>query len=257
MNLSARLLLCLGAVSMLTSCGGGASGSPKVILGATLFDTATRAVVDRAVVIVADGRFKAVGDQPTLPIPPGSEKIDLSGRFLVPTPVRLGNMSYDPRFRTQAQLRALVEAGRKMVKGMPVDEARISPDLVEALRARDVIVFPTLILLETEPHHLQQAKEQVKALFDAGVKLGVDGGGSAHREWKFLSEAGLPAAAIIQASTWHAAQGGARRGRIEAGAPANLYVMKCDPREDIACLVKIERAMRDGEWVQPPALGEN
>lgn len=256
MKFSANLVPCLCALSLLASCAG-PSPHTKVLLGAGLFDTATRGVVDRAVVIVMGSHFKAVGDQPTLPIPPGSEKDDLSGRFLIPAPVKLGAMSYDPRFRTEAQLRALIGARRKLVKGMPADVAQISPDLIEALRAHGVTVFPTLTLLETEPHHLQQAKQQVKALFDAGVKLGVDGAASAHREWKFLSEAGLPAAAIIQASTLHAVQNGGGAGRIQAGAPANLYVLKCDPREDIACLVKIERAMREGEWVQPPALGEN
>jgi hypothetical protein len=35
-------------------------------------------------------------------------------------------------------------------------------------------------------------------MFDAGVKLGVDGD-HATPQWKFMSEAGIPAVAIIQA----------------------------------------------------------
>ena len=241
------------------SCGGSSPGGPKVLLGATLFDTANRTRVDGSVVIVDKEVFKAVGDQPTLPIPAGSEKTSLAGRFLIPTPVALPPDAKYPRFKTEEELRALVAGGKRLVRGMPIDTDDLDPALLAQLKQLKVYVFPSLRTLEAEPHNLQRAKANTKKMFDAGVKLGVDGDHNAHREWKFLSEAGLSAEAILQATTAHAAESIALRdgGRIAPGMQAGLYVLKCDPREDISCLVKIERAMDKGAWVQPPALGEN
>jgi amidohydrolase family protein len=252
-------LLYLGIAFLSSGCGNSTAEGPKVLIGATLFNTSNRSHVDRSVVVVDKEFFKAVGDQPTLPIPAGSEKTDLTGRFLIPTPVQLPREANYPRFKTQEELRALVTDGKLVVKGMPVDTDDLDSTLIEQIKQRQVIVFPSLLAFEVEPHNLKRAKSNAKKMFDAGVKLGVDGDHNAHREWKFLGEAGLPAEAIIQATTAHTAEAIELRdaGRITPGLQAGLYVLKCDPREDIACLVKVERAMAKGEWVAPPALGEN
>ncbi|MBN8734569.1 MAG: hypothetical protein J0L64_28810 [Acidobacteria bacterium] len=253
-----RLALLSLAALLLAACSEPAPTGPQVLIGATLFDSSTRSTVDRAVLIVEHDRFKAVGDQPTLPIPPGSNKLDLTGRFLIPTPVKLPPNANHPRFKTLAEMRKLIDSGAKVIKGLPLDAPSLDPTLIAALKNNQVIVFPSLITLELEPHNLKRGRELAKALYDAGVKLGVNGAESAHREWKFLSEAGLPAEAIIQATTLHAAEAiSASSGRIASSSPAHLYVLKCDPRDDIACLVKVERAMENGGWIQPPALGEN
>lgn len=254
------VLFALGIAAVFSGCSGSSpSEGPKVLIGATLFNTATGSQVDRAVVVVDKEVIKAVGDQPTLPIPAGSEKTDLTGRFLVPTPVPLPRDINYPRFRTQDQLRTLVESGKRVVKGTPVDTDDLDHALIAQIKEKGVIVFPSLRVYEMEPHNLKRARANVKRLFDAGVKLGVDGHQDAHREWKFLSEAGLPAEAIIRATTATVAEALELRdgGQITAGMQAELYVLKCDPREDISCLVKVERAMVKGEWTQPPALGEN
>jgi imidazolonepropionase-like amidohydrolase len=229
------------------------------LIGATLFDGSGGPPVARSVVVVSQEAFKAVGDQPTLPIPAGSEKTDLTGRYLVPSPVLLPADANFPRFRTQEELRALVAGGARVVKGVPVDTGELDSALLGQMKQKGVLVFPSLTVWEAEPHNLLRAKENARQMFDAGIKLGVDGDRNAHREWKFLSEAGVPAGSIIQATTAHAADAGRRSdaGRIAAGQAADLYVLKCDPREDISCLVKVERAMVKGAWAPPPALGEN
>jgi len=256
-----RLALLSAAALLLAACSEPAPTGPQVLIGATLFDTSTRSTVDRAVVIVEHDRFKAVGDQPTLPIPPGSNKLDLTGRFLIPTPVKLPSDAGYPRFKTLAEMRKLVQGGAKVIVGVPLDAASLDAALLEELKLKQVILFPALTTLETEPHNLKRGRELAKTLHDAGVMLAVNGHESAHREWKFLSEAGLSVEAIIQATTLHAHQAepaaASSSGRIAAGLPADLYVLKCDPRDDIACLVKVERALQNGAWVQPPALGEN
>jgi len=252
-------LLSVGFGLICASCGGGTPEGPKVLIGATLFDASTGAAVERAVVIVERETFKAVGDQPTLPIPPGSEKIDLTGRFLIPTPVLIPREADPPQFKSQEQLRALLERGERVVKGTPVDSDKIDPALLERIKQNRVVVLPALVTFESEAHNLKRARSNAKTMYDAGVTLAVDGDHAAHREWKFLSEAGLSTEAIVQATTAHAAEAGALRdrGRIATGLRADLYVLKCDPRADVSCLVKVERAMVRGSWVAPPALGEN
>ncbi|MBK7927678.1 MAG: amidohydrolase family protein [Bryobacterales bacterium] len=256
-----RLALLSAAALLLAACSEPAPTGPQVLIGATLLDSSTRSTIDRAVVIVEHDRFKAVGDQPTLPIPPGSHKLDLTGRFLIPTPVELPSNTKFVHVKTLAEMQKLLIGGAKVIHGLPLDAATLEAALLQDWKRDEIIVFPWLNSLEVQPHYLKRGRELAKALFDSGVKLGVSGVESAHREWKFLSEAGLPAEAIIQATTLHAAQAisgpSASSGRIAAGLPADLYVLKCDPRDDIACLVKVERAMKNGQWVQPPALGEN
>ncbi|MEP7367131.1 MAG: amidohydrolase family protein [Acidobacteriota bacterium] len=251
--------ICVALATLLSGCGGAAPDQPKVLIGATLFDTSNRSSVDRSVVVVEKGYFKAVGDQPTLPIPAGSEKIDLTGRFLIPTPIQLPLQANYPRFKTQDELRALVGSGKRVVMGTPVDTVELDAALIDQIKKQDILIFPSLRVFELEPHNLQRAKVNAKKMFDAGVQLGVDGDHNAHREWKFLSEAGFTADEIIQMTSANAAKATASResGRIASGMQANLYVLKCDPREDISCLVKVERALVNGVWAQPPALGEN
>ena len=215
--------LCACLIVLSVGCGGPAPEGPKVLIGATLFNTANRSLVSRAVVVVDHEVFRAVGDQPTLPIPAGSEKTDLTGRFLIPTPVLLPRDANYPRFKTEAELRALVSGGKRVVKGMPVDTDDLDAALLDQIKRNGVLVFPSLTVFEQEPHNLKLAKANAKEMFDAGVKLGIDGDVNAHREWKFLSEAGLPAEAIIQASTAHAAEASSTPGgRIAAGLPATM-----------------------------------
>ncbi len=53
-------------------------------VGATLVDGTGAAPVPDAVVVVQDGRISAVGPRSSTPIPTGAERVDLSGRYLVP-----------------------------------------------------------------------------------------------------------------------------------------------------------------------------
>ena len=61
----------------------GASGV-KAFVGATLFDGTGRAAWPDAVLVVKDGRVVAAGPARGVQIPPGAERIDGSGRFVIP-----------------------------------------------------------------------------------------------------------------------------------------------------------------------------
>lgn len=53
-------------------------------IGATLIDGAGAAPVPDAIVVVQDGRIVAAGPRATTPVPASAERVDLSGRFLIP-----------------------------------------------------------------------------------------------------------------------------------------------------------------------------
>jgi imidazolonepropionase-like amidohydrolase len=75
--------LALGLVLALApSSGGAAAGAARAYVGFRLWDGSGRAPVERAVLVVQDGRIVAAGAG--VAVPKGAERIDLSGRFVIP-----------------------------------------------------------------------------------------------------------------------------------------------------------------------------
>jgi imidazolonepropionase-like amidohydrolase len=72
------------AVAAFTSAGCAGPAGVKVFVGARVFDGTARPVVDSAVVVVKDGRVTAVGSRANVAVPAGAERVDLSGRFVIP-----------------------------------------------------------------------------------------------------------------------------------------------------------------------------
>src|SRR4051794_10976757 len=70
----------------------------KAIIGAVLMDGAGGPPVTNSVVVIAGDRIQAAGASSTVPIPALADKIDGSGRFLVPAPVDM----FDGAHRTNA-----------------------------------------------------------------------------------------------------------------------------------------------------------
>ena len=56
----------------------------QAFVGATLFDGTGADTIDNAVIIVRDGRIEAVGSADAIEIPAGAERIDVSGKTIVP-----------------------------------------------------------------------------------------------------------------------------------------------------------------------------
>jgi imidazolonepropionase-like amidohydrolase len=71
-------------VTSLAPAGGGGPGGVKAFVGARLFDGTGRPARADAVLVVKDGRVVSVGAGKDVRVPPGAERIDLSGRFLIP-----------------------------------------------------------------------------------------------------------------------------------------------------------------------------
>ena len=137
------------------------------------------------------------------------------------------------------------------------------PALIDALAARGVQVCPTFGRLPGSPPSpqaievmrrtgmtLQARFEQVGALFAAGAAIlaGSDAGihpakphGVLAHSVAELAASGLPAEAALAAATSAAAEAcglGASRGRLRAGAVADLLVVEGDLAEDIEALAR-------------------
>jgi len=81
--MTARATLVL-ALLPLCACKPGDEGHMKAIIGAVLIDGEGGPPVSNSVVVVSGDRIRAAGPNSTVPIPAEADKIDGSGRFLVP-----------------------------------------------------------------------------------------------------------------------------------------------------------------------------
>jgi imidazolonepropionase-like amidohydrolase len=75
------------AVFLLLSCARQTEKQPDrstVFIGATVFDGTGSDPVPNGVVVVRDGRIVSVGPAETIPIPDGAERIDVSGKWIIP-----------------------------------------------------------------------------------------------------------------------------------------------------------------------------
>lgn len=90
-------------------------------------------------------------------------------------------------------------------------------------------------------------KSGVKIAF--GTDMGVGPHGDNAREFVYMVEAGIPAAAALQAATIRAAEvlGVDDQGVIETGKRADIVAVAGDPLEDINAVMKVEFVMKDGK----------
>ena len=75
-----------GCALALAACLSPQQSGVKVIVGAKLDRGAGRPPIDHSVVVVADGKFQAVGPQATTPVPKGAEITGGLGMTIEPAP---------------------------------------------------------------------------------------------------------------------------------------------------------------------------
>ena len=105
-----------------------------------------------------------------------------------------------------------------------------------------------------------QIQQTFASAYRSGVKIGfgTDMGVGPHgdnaREFLYMVEAGMPAAAALQAATINAAQllGVSDQGVIEAGTRADIVAMPGDPLADINAVLKVDFVMKDGVVYRSP-----
>jgi imidazolonepropionase-like amidohydrolase len=172
--LSATFVASLIVVGLAPAQGTGASGV-KAFVGARLFDGTGRPPVPGAVLVVKDGRVMSVGSAKEVRVPPGAERIDLAGRYVIPGLVnahghvgetrglKAGPELYD-RANVLAQLRLYARYGITTVQSLGGDRdegfaLRGEQDTPTLDRARLYVAGPVI-----EAKTPEAARVQVQAL---------------------------------------------------------------------------------------------
>jgi len=274
-----RYALLLVASIVLCSCKPTEESHMKAVIGAVLIDGLGGPPVSDSVVVIAGERIREAGARSTVLIPEEADKIDGSGKFVVPAPLDVypsaeaaGKFSGAHLFKvdpaalesardsatrvighvsTLADFRALVDGGAVGFVGMITDTEDLDPDLLSRLRNLRIFVAPALV---SQGANLEVAKRNTKRMFSAGVPIAVaSNGGDPAREPEFLAEAGIPSLDVIVAATRSSAdalQQLNQTGTIQAGKRADLLLLSANPGEDIRNLRKVTLRMSAGNWVK-------
>jgi imidazolonepropionase-like amidohydrolase len=251
----------------------------KAVIGAVLIDGLGGPPVSDSVVVIAGERIREAGARSAVLIPEEADKIDGSGKFVVPAPLDVYPSAeaarkfpgvhlfkVDPaalesardsatqvigHVSTQADFRALVDGGAVGFVGMITDTEDLDPDLLSRLRDLRIFVAPALVSQGT---NLEIAKRNIKRMFSAGVPIALaSNGGDPAREPELLAEAGIPSLDVIVAATRNSAdalQQLNRTGTIQAGKRADLLLLSANPGEDIRNLRKVTLRMSAGAWIK-------
>jgi imidazolonepropionase-like amidohydrolase len=251
----------------------------KAVIGAVLLDGLGGPPLSDSVVVIASERIREAGARSTVLIPEEADKIDGSGKTVVPAPLDVYPSAeaakkspgahlfkVDPaalesardsatrvigHVATQAEFRALVDGGAAGFIGMITDTEDLDPDLLSRLRNLRIFVAPALV---SQGANLEVAKRNTKRMFSAGVPIAVaSNGGDPAREPEFLAEAGIPSLDVIVAATRNSAdalQQLNQTGTIQAGKRADLLLLSANPGEDIRNLRKVALRRSAGTWVK-------
>jgi hypothetical protein len=87
------IMLGVAGALALCACTNPKDSGVQVIVGAHLAATPGREAIEYSVVVISDGRFRAVGPQSAVPVPKGSTIIRGSGMTISPVP---GGESIEP-----------------------------------------------------------------------------------------------------------------------------------------------------------------
>jgi imidazolonepropionase-like amidohydrolase/ABC-type multidrug transport system permease subunit len=164
---------------------------------------------------------------------------------------------YDPTLSVVNAL-SLPPAGRLQLLNRSLLQQVGPKDLIESTK-RSASPPPVGIGLETGKKNLLRAYRAGVTLVtgsDAGNVLVIHGP-TVQQELALWVQAGIPAAAALQAATYNAARAlGAdnRIGAIEAGRDANLLLVDGDPLSDISATERISLVVYKGERIRRAAL---
>ena len=151
--------------------------------------------------------------------------------------------------------RTFIELFTKDIDLLPIEESCSVPGVVESWYEP---LPPMHDLSALYREQGEMAAANAKALFDAGVPLGVGtdsgmiglaAGSSMHLELRALNQAGIPADYLIHAATLNSARVAGREdeyGSVEAGKFADFLILSADPINDIANMQAIERVVKHG-----------
>jgi imidazolonepropionase-like amidohydrolase len=277
-----KLRATAAAVLVFFCCGCAPSpeSHAKAFLGALLLDGSGGPPLSNSVVVTAGGRIRGAGPQATVAVPAEADRVDGSGKVLMPALVDLSGhpesaavVTLDEiapeaaesalesargagkrvlaRASTQARVRFLVEHGVSGVIGGFRDTEDLDDALVARLRDLKITVAPALLHSGAA---LETAKRNTLRLFRAGVPIAAASeGGDLLRELELLAEAGIPPLDVLVAGTRNGAAALAEddRGTVAEGKRADLLVLSANPGADIRNLRQVALRLTAGEWASP------
>src|SRR5262249_9808968 len=145
-----------------------------------------------------------------------------------------------------------------------------SPALVQALKAKNIALIPTLTLWHVETKNLPPAEfekgmntvvlPQLRAYSEAGgqILFGTDVGYidqfDTSEEFSWMSRAGMSFQQILASLTSNPAERfglASRSGRIAKGLDADLVVLGADPAQDATAFAKVRYTIRQGQVIYP------
>jgi imidazolonepropionase-like amidohydrolase len=246
----------------LCACKAPEEGHMKVIIGAVLIDGLGGPPLTNSVVVISTDRIRAAGPASTVPIPAEADKIDGSGRFLVPSLVAISpniQGQDEPALTKAREARQpaigravtlnetvwMVDHGASAIVGMIQDTETLDPDFLAKLRDLRITFAPALAAGVNEI-----AKRNTLRLFLAGVPLALAAGVDSQRELELLVDAGIPPLDAIVAATRNSAAAlqDPERGTIQPGKLANLLVLSAPPGEDIRNLRRVALRITSGTF---------
>jgi imidazolonepropionase-like amidohydrolase len=165
MRAPARLILViLFFILTLGACKPTETVHPKAIVGAILLDGQGGPPVSDSVLVIADGRIQAAGPRSSVEIPQGSETVDGSSKWLVPSTVDVSPQANPPGMihaaspedaRTQVQ--KLAAAHAKVIHVASLD----GPEAQAVMEAARTASIPVIAHISTEA--------EVEAMLAAGA----------------------------------------------------------------------------------------
>ena len=236
----------------------------KVIVGAVLMDGLGGPPLTNSVVVISGNRIRAAGAASSIPIPAEADKIDGSGRYLMPvlvpvspniqgrdeaalTQAREARRPAIGRVSTLAEAEWMVDHGASGLVGMIRDTEALDGDFVAKLRDLRIVFAPALAGGGANP---EIAKRNTQRLFQAGVPIALAAGVDPLREMEMLVEAGIPPLDAIVAGTRNgaAALQDSQHGTVQTGQLASLLLLSENPGADIRNLRRVALRIVDGTF---------
>src|SRR5438270_10819960 len=143
----------IAVTAFLCACAPTEESHSKAFLGAVLIDGTGGPPLSNSIVVTAADRIRTVGPRSSIPIPAEADKIDGSGKCIVPTPIDACDRADPP-----AMLRAATadDARRQIAdfaarKTAVIHMGKVAPEVAEAaLEAARGADIPVLAHISTE-----------------------------------------------------------------------------------------------------------
>lgn len=248
---AAKLVCTLSAIALGSGLGNAETRPVRAFVGARLFDGSGRPPVEKAVLLVADGRIVAAGAG--VAVPKDAERIDLAGRFVIPGLVNAhGHVGETRGLRAGPELYTrenVLDQLRLYARYGVTTVVSLGGDRDEGFRVRDEQQTPSL-----DRARLHVAGPVVEATTPEAARAQVEALAAKKPDWvKIRVDDNLGTVAKMPAPAYRAVIEEAHRRGLRVAA--HLFYLE-DARDLLAAGVDfLAHSVRDRD-VDPPFVAE-